>query len=124
METGKTINDVKKIELPQIINSKGNLTVIEQFEHVPFKVKNVSWIYGIPGGEGMKRYSVKKSEQFIVALSGNIDVVLSDGHEKKEFLLNRAYIGLYIPPMIWRRIKNFSTNALAMILSSGDDTEL
>ena len=124
MKTGATVNDVKKIDLPQIINAKGNLTFIEQNNHVPFKVQNVSWIYDVPGGGGLDGYSVKKSEQFIVALSGNIDVVLNDGIEQREFSLNRSYAGLYIPPMIWRRIENFSTNSLTLVLSSGDDMEI
>ncbi|HEY0426354.1 MAG TPA: FdtA/QdtA family cupin domain-containing protein [Pyrinomonadaceae bacterium] len=123
METGATVSDVKKVVLPQIINAKGNLTFIEQNNHVPFKVKNVSWIYDVPGGEALDGYTVKKSEQFIIALSGNIDVVLNDGSEQREFLLNRSYEGLYIPPMIWRRIENFSTNSLTLVLSSNCDAE-
>ena len=123
METGATVNDVKKIDLPQIINAKGNLTFIEQNNHVPFNIKNVSWIYDVPGGEGLDGYSIRKSEQFIIALSGNINVVLSDGSEQREFLLNRSYVGLYVPPMIWRRIENFSTNSLTLVLSSSIDME-
>ncbi len=123
MKTDVTINHIKKIYLPQVINAKGNLSLVEEFNHVPFKVEAVYWIYDVPGGEGLKGYSVKESSEFIIALSGNIEVILNDGYKEKRCLLNRAYIGLYIPAMIWRRIKNFSTNSVAFILSSSNYVE-
>lgn len=123
VETGDTIDGVEKIHLPQIINAKGNLTFIEQKKHVPFKIKTVSWIYDVPGGKSLEGYALKESKQFIIALAGNVDIVLNDGRGQREYSLNRSYTGLYIPPMIWRRIENFSTNSLALLLSSEDETE-
>jgi hypothetical protein len=118
MKTNVTINDVKKIDLPQIIDVRGNLSFVEEYKHIPFKIKTAYWINDVPGGEGLEGYSVKESSEFIVAISGNFDVVLNDGYEEGKSSLNRSYFGLYVPAMIWRRIENFSTNSLVFILSS------
>jgi len=106
------------IELPKIEDKRGNLSFIEENNHIPFKIERSFWIYDVPGGESRGGHAYKESEEFIVALSGSFDVVLDDGNEKKTFHLNRSYYGLYVPKMIWREMNNFSTNSLALVLSS------
>jgi hypothetical protein len=109
---------MKIIELPKILNEKGNLSVIEEELHIPFKIKRVYWIYDVPGGESRGSHAFKETEEFIVALSGSFDIVLTDGIAEKKFSLNRSYYGLYIPKLTWRKLENFSTNSLALVLSS------
>lgn len=118
------INNVKLIDLPRISFNKGNLSFIEENNHIPFKIKRVYWIYDVPGGEIRGGHSFKKQHEFIVALSGSFDVITDDGVEKKAFTLNRSYYGLYIPPLIWRYMCNFSTNSLALVVSSEFFSEL
>ncbi len=123
MKTDVTINDVKKIDLPQIIDVRGNLSFVEEYKHIPFKVETAYWIYDVPGGEGLEGCSFKESSEFIVGISGNFEVILNDAYKEKTFLLNRSCFGIYIPAMIWRRIENFSTNSLAFILSSSSHAD-
>ena len=106
------------IQLPKISDSRGNLSVIEELKEIPFKIERTYWIYDVPGGETRGGHAYKENQEFIVALSGSFDVVLDDGKEKKLFSLNRSYNGLYVPKGIWRQMENFSTNSLALILSS------
>lgn len=113
-----TINDCKIIELPKINDPRGNLSIIEEFKQIPFKIKRTCWIYDVPGGEHRGGHAYKENCEFIVALSGSFDVVLDDGKEKKTFSLNRSYYGLYVPKGLWREMDNFSTNSLALVLSS------
>ena len=113
-----TLNNVQLIELPKIIDNRGNLTFIEGGNHIPFKIKRTYLIYDVPGGETRGGHAYIELNEFIVALSGSFDVILNDGNEKRIFSLNRSYYGLYIPKMIWRSLENFSTNALSMILAS------
>ncbi|MBV9468788.1 MAG: WxcM-like domain-containing protein [Abitibacteriaceae bacterium] len=112
------ILDCRAIELPKILDSRGNLTFIEGASHVPFKVKRTYWVYDVPGGEARPGHANKTLEEFIVAISGSFSVLVDDGQTKQEFLLNRSYSGLYVPSMIWRRLENFSTNAVCLILAS------
>lgn len=112
------IKDVQVIELPRILDKRGNLSVIEELENIPFKIKRVFWIYDVPGGEARGGHAYKNSEEFIVALSGSFDVVLNDGEEECIYPLNRSYFGVYVPSGIWRQMRNFSTNSLALVLSS------
>jgi len=107
----------KIINLPKIVDDRGNLSFIEQNNHVPFEIKRVYWIYDVPGGEVRGGHAYKTLNEFIVALSGSFDVILHDGKEEKKFSLNRSYYGLYVPKMYWRIIENFSTNSLAIILA-------
>lgn len=109
---------IKMINLPKIIDERGNLSFIEEDSHVPFKVKRVYWIYDVPGGEFRGSHAFKETEELIVALSGSFDVVLHDGKEEHCIRLNRSYNGVYVPKMIWRKLDNFSTNSLALILAS------
>lgn len=113
-----TINDCKIIELPKINDPRGNLSIIEEFKQIPFKIKRTYWIYDVPGGEHRGGHAYRENCEFIVALSGSFDVVLDDGKEEKTFSLNRSYYGLYVPKGLWREMDNFSTNSLALVLSS------
>lgn len=106
------------IQLTKHLDVRGNLSVIEEFKDIPFKIERVYWIYDVPGGEARGGHAYKENEEFIVALSGSFDVILDDGKEKKTFHLNRSYYGLYVPKGLWREMDNFSTNSLALVLSS------
>ena len=107
------------IQLPKVQDARGNLSFIEEENHIPFPIKRAFWIYDVPGGEERGGHAYRKNEEFIVALSGSFDVVLDDGKGNvQSFHLNRSYYGLYVPNMIWRQMTNFSTNSLAMVLAS------
>lgn len=106
------------INLPKIEDVRGNLSIIEEEKHIPFKIERTYWIYDVPGGQARGGHSYNENEEFIVALSGSFDVVLDDGITKKVFSLNRSYYGLYVPSGIWREMVNFSTNALAFVAAS------
>ena len=106
------------INLPKILDLRGNLSFIEESKHIPFLIARAYWIYDVPGGEFRGSHAFRESEEFIVALSGSFDVLLHDGKEEKKYSLNRSYYGLYVPRFVWRKIENFSTNSLAMILAS------
>jgi len=112
------LDKVKIINLPKIEDERGNLTFIEQLKQIPFEIKRVYWIYDVPGGEIRGGHAFKEQQEFIVALSGSFDVVIKDGTLEKRFHLNRSYYGLYIPNGLWRHMENFSTNAVALVLSS------
>jgi len=112
------LKSVRLINLPRIPDPRGNLSFIEEENHIPFKIKRAYWIYDVPGGEVRGGHAYKTLNEFIVALSGSFDVVLDDGSEKHTYSLNRSYYGLYVPQMIWRSMENFSTNALCLILAS------
>ena len=109
---------IEKIMLPKFLDARGNLSFIEQENHIPFKIERTYWIYDVPGGEKRGGHAYKENEELIVALSGSFDVVLDDGKEMRTFSLNRSYYGLYVPKGTWREMQNFSTNSLALILSS------
>lgn len=111
------------INLPKIEDPRGNLTFIEEENHIPFEIKRVYWIYDVPGGQIRGGHAFKKQQELIVALSGSFDVVIDNGKQKQTFSLNRSYYGLYIPNGLWREMNNFSTNSLAMVLSSTDFSE-
>jgi hypothetical protein len=108
------------ISLPKISDVRGNLSIIEQFKHVPFEIRRVYWIYDVPGGFDRGGHAYKESEEFIVALSGSFDVELDDGQQKQTYQLNRSYKGLYVAKAMWRRMTNFSPNSLALVLASTD----
>ena len=115
------MNQIQKphlFQLPKFLDERGNLSVIEEMKDIPFKVERTYWIYDVPGGEARGGHAYRENQEFIVALSGSFDVILDDGKEKQTFHLNRSYYGLYIPKGIWREMDNFSTNSLALVLSS------
>jgi len=114
---------MKIIQLPKILDQRGNLSFLEGNKNIPFEIKRVFWIYDVPGGETRGGHAFRESHEFIIALSGSFDVVLNDGKNEQRFSLNRSYYGLYIPNMIWRHMENFSTNSLALVLSSTKYTE-
>lgn len=106
------------IELPKILDERGNLSFFENSNQIPFDIKRTYWIYDVPGGELRGSHAFKKSHEFIIALSGSFDIILHDGNKEKKYSLNRSYHGLYVPNLLWRRLENFSTNSLALIVSS------
>jgi len=113
-----SINNCRIIQLPKIEDQRGNLTFIESERHVPFIIKRVYYLYDVPGGSSRAAHGHKKLHQLMIAMSGSFDVTLDDGFEKKNFHLNRSYFGLYIPPMMWRDLDNFSSGAVCMVLAS------
>lgn len=113
-----SIHDCKIMNIPKINDPRGNLSFIESGRPVPFAIRRVYWIYDVPGGEVRGGHAYKELQEFIVSLSGSFDVVLNDGQNTKVVPLNRSYFGLWLPNMIWRRLENFSTNAVCLILAS------
>lgn len=111
-------NEAGIIQLPKNLDRRGNLSVIEGINHIPFKIVRTYWIYDVPGGEVRGGHAYRQNQEFIVALSGSFDVILDDGKERKTYSLNRSYYGLYVPRGMWRQMQNFSTNALALVLAS------
>ncbi len=106
------------VELPRFLDARGNLSFVEQLNHIPFEIKRTYWIYDVPGGESRGGHAYRKNQEFIVALSGAFDVIVDDGQNKKKFTLNRSYYGLYVPAGLWRTMENFSTNSLALEFGS------
>jgi len=113
-----TIKNCRIIELPKITEPRGNLTFIEQGSHIPFDIQRVYYLYDVPGGAERGGHAHKALHQLIVAMSGSFDVVLDDGNEKKRFHLNRSYYGLYVCPMVWRELDNFSSGSVSLVLAS------
>lgn len=112
------VKDCLVVNLQKIGDRRGNLSIIEEQKQIPFDIKRVYYIYDVPGGERRGGHAYKENQEFIVALSGSFDVKLNDGKEERVFSLNRSYYGLYVPNGLWREMENFSTNSLALILSS------
>jgi len=112
------ISDLKLIELPRINDHRGNLTFIESGRHIPFEIKRTYYLYDVPGGAARAGHGHKALHQLMIAMSGSFDITLDDGFEKKVISLNRSYNGLYIPPMMWRDLDNFSSGAVCMVLAS------
>jgi dTDP-4-dehydrorhamnose 3,5-epimerase-like enzyme len=112
------MESVKIIELPKIEDDRGNLSFYESQNHIPFEIKRSYWIYDVPGGQTRGGHAFKVQNEFIIAISGSFDIRLNDGVSESVFSLNRSYYGLYIPKMVWREMENFSTNSLALIVSS------
>jgi WxcM-like, C-terminal len=112
------IEQVRIMGLPKISDPRGNLTFVEGNNHIPFDIKRVYYLYDVPGGESRGGHAHYDLEQFIVAASGSFDVVLDDGKIKQRFHLNRSYLGLYIPKMIWRELDNFSSSSVCLVLAS------
>ncbi len=106
------------INLPKIDDPRGNLTFIEAMKHVPFEIRRLYWIYDVPGGQSRGGHAFRKQDEMIVALSGSFDVVINHGSGVQRVQLNRSYYGLYIPSGLWRHMENFSTNSVALVLSS------
>jgi dTDP-4-dehydrorhamnose 3,5-epimerase-like enzyme len=112
------LQECKTIELPKIADPRGNLTFIESGRHVPFEMRRIFYLYDVPGGASRAGHALKTCHQFVIASSGSFDVVVDDGVQKERYQLNRSYFGLYIPPLIWREIDNFSSNSICTVLAS------
>ena len=112
------INACRMIELPKIADSRGNLTFVESDNQVPFEIQRVYYLYDVPGGAERGGHAHKDLHQLIIAMSGSFDVVLHDGKDKKRIHLNRSYNGLYVCPMIWRELDNFSSGSVCLVLAS------
>lgn len=109
---------VEIVQLPKILDERGNLSFLESGSHVPFEIKRTFWIYDVPGGEIRGGHAFKEQKEFIIVLSGSLDVIVFDGEKEQKFSLNRSYYGLYVPSGIWRHMENFATNTLALVISS------
>lgn len=113
-----SIHNCKFIELEKISDPRGNLSFIESNHHIPFEIKRVYYLYDVPGGATRAAHGHKALHQLVIAMSGSFDITLDDGFSKKKYHLNRSYFGLYIPPMMWRDLDNFSSGAVCMVLAS------
>ncbi len=118
IKTSRSVYDAAIIQLPKILDDRGNLTFIEAMRNVPFHIARVYWIYDVPGGESRGSHAYRDLQEVIIALSGSFDVFMDDGLAQKIVTLNRAYYGLYVPNMVWRRMQHFSTNSVALVLAS------
>lgn len=108
----------RMIDLPKISDPRGNLTFIESHRHISFEIKRVYYLYDVPGGAERGGHGHKEMQQFLIAISGSFDVLLDDGYSTKRYHMNRSYYGLYIPPMLWREMDNFSSGSVCMALAS------
>jgi hypothetical protein len=113
-----SVDSCRIIELPRINDPRGNLTFVESGRHVPFELKRIFYLYDVPGGAARAGHALKTCKQFLIANSGSFDVIVDDGTNKERFQLNRSHYGLYIPPLVWREIENFSSNSICMALAS------
>jgi len=114
---------VEIINLPKFEDDRGNLSFLEDNNQIPFKIKRVYWIYDVPGGQARGGHAFINQEEFIIAISGSLDIIIDDGATKLSYQLNRSYYGLYIPNGLWREMNNFSTNSFALVLSSTEYDE-
>jgi WxcM-like, C-terminal len=112
------LEQMKVIGLPKISDPRGNLTFVEGNKHIPFDIRRVYYLYDVPGGESRGGHAHYDLEQFVIAASGSFDVILDDGNIKQRFHLNRSYVGLYIPKMMWRELDNFSSSSVCLVLAS------
>ena len=112
------MDKVKIIQLPKILDERGNLSFFENDSQIPFEIKRTYWIYDVPGGEKRGGHAFKEQQEFIVALSGSFDILIHDGIKEERHHLNRSNYGLFVPKMMWRTLDNFSTNSLALIVSN------
>lgn len=112
------LEDCKIIDLPVIKDRRGNLTFIENINHIPFEMQRAYYLYDVPGGSERGGHAHKQLHQFVIAMSGSFDILLDDGKQKRKYHMNRSYYGLYICPMIWREIDNFSSGSVCMVLAS------
>ena len=110
--------NTRRIDLPKLADARGNLTFIEGQNHVPFEIRRVFYLYDVPGGADRGGHALKQCHQFLVAISGSFDVITHEAGERKRTHLNRSYYGLYLPPMIWREMDNFSSGSVCLVLAS------
>lgn len=108
----------RRIDLPKITDERGNLTFIEQNEHIPFEIKRVYYLYDVPGGESRGGHAHRELEQFVIAANGSFDLILDDGTDRERVHLNRSYYGIYMPAGVWRELENFSSGSVCLVLAS------
>jgi len=113
-----TAADCVIVNLPKIVDPRGNLTFVEGGRHIPFTIRRAYWIYDVPGGETRGGHAYREMDELLISLSGSFDVMLDDGKERRTVGLNRSYYGLLLPRMIWHHIENLSTNAVCLALVS------
>jgi len=113
-----SIDACRILELPKISDPRGNLTFVESERNIPFAIKRVYYLYDVPGGATRAGHGHKQLHQLMIAISGSFDVIIDDGQDRKQFHLDRSYLGLYIPPMTWREITNFSSGSVCVVLAS------
>jgi hypothetical protein len=113
-----SVEQVKTINLPKIEDQRGNLSFLESSNHIPFQIKRAYWIYDVPGGHERGGHAFRNQNEFIIALSGSFEIIVDDGENRKIYFLNRSYKGVFIPAGLWREMRDFSTNSLALVLSS------
>jgi hypothetical protein len=113
-----SIEDCRLIALPKITDPRGNLTFIEGGKHIPFDIRRLFYLYDVPGGEQRAGHALSSCHQFLIAMSGSFDVLVDDGQRKQRYHLNRSYHGLYLPPLVWREIDNFSSGSVCAVLAS------
>jgi hypothetical protein len=118
IKASRSVYDAAIIQFPKILDDRGNLTFVEAKHHVPFEISRVYWIYDVPGGESRGSHAYRELQEVVIALSGSFEVFLDDGMAQKTITLSRAYYGLYVPNKIWRRMQQFSTNSVALVLAS------
>jgi hypothetical protein len=123
IQISRSVYDAAVVQFPKILDDRGNLTFIEHNRHIPFTIARVYWIYDVPGGESRGSHAYRNLQEVIIALSGSFEVFLDDGMAQKTVTLNRTYYGLYVPNMLWRSMRYFSTNAVALVLASLPYTE-
>lgn len=113
-----SLSACKILDLPKITDPRGNLTFVESGRNLPFEIKRVYYLYDVPGGAVRAGHGHRELHQLIIAISGSFDIVLDDGYDTRQFHLDRSYFGLYVPPMIWREINNFSSGSVCVVLAS------
>ena len=113
-----TLNKCQVLQLPVVHDPRGNLTYVESGEHIPFAIERVYYLYDVPGGAKRGGHAHRDLHQLIIAMSGSFDIVLDDGARSHRYHLNRSHAGLYVPPMVWREIDNFSSGSVCMVLAS------
>lgn len=113
-----SVDEAKIIELPKFLDARGNLSFAEQFAQMPFEIRRVYWLYDVPGGISRGGHAEINNEELVIALSGSFEILINDGTNTRTFTLNRSYYGLYIPKGVWREIREFSTNAVALEFGS------
>lgn len=112
------LSDSRLIDFPRINDPRGNLTFVEGSRHIPFDIKRIYYLYDVPGGAERGAHGHRALHQVVIAMSGSFDITLDDGYQKKRFHLNRSYYGLYVPPMMWRELDNFSSGSVCLVLAS------
>ena len=114
----KTVFDCSIVELPKIHFRAGNITPVQNQKEIPFDIQRIFYLYDVPGGESRGAHAHKECHQFLIAASGSFEVLLDDGRTKRILQLNRPYLGLHIPPMIWASEINFSSGSICLVLAS------